>query len=119
MSPPVSVWSSADKVQAAIVRSKRYMPAALAVQVDTLLSPENLAIMTGTIVIWAGSHFFGVGEVVDVGLLLVGAFFIGWSIESVARDLIDFGTTAVRAQCCCGGVPSSCRRRAVRRSPTW
>jgi hypothetical protein len=74
------------------------MPANLANQVDALLSPENLALMTGTVVIWAGSHFFGVGEVVDVGLLLVGAFFIGWSIESVIRDLIEFGTTAIRAK---------------------
>ena len=98
MSPPVSVWSASDKVKQAILRSKRFMPASLANQVAALLSSENLAIMTGTVVIWAGSHFFGVGEIVDVGLLLVGAFFIGWSIEGVARDLCEFATTAVRAQ---------------------
>jgi hypothetical protein len=61
------------------------MSADLARQVDVILSPENLGIMAATIAIWAGSHFFGVGEVVDVGLLLVGAFLIGWSIEDVAR----------------------------------
>jgi hypothetical protein len=98
MNPPVSVWSSNDKVREAILRSKRFIPADLAHQVDGLLSPENLAIMTGTVVVWAGSHFFGVGEVVDVGLLLMGAFLIGWSIESVASDLVEFGTTAVRAR---------------------
>jgi hypothetical protein len=61
------VWSWADKVQAAIVRSKGYMPAALAAQVDMLQAPENFAIMTGTIVIWAESHFFGVREVSSGG----------------------------------------------------
>jgi hypothetical protein len=36
---------------------------------------------------WAGSHFFGVGESVDVLPLIVGAFTIGWSIPDVARDV--------------------------------
>jgi len=98
MSVAVSAWSASDKVKEAILRSKKYMPGTLAAQLDALISVENLALMTGTVVIWAGSHFFGVGEVVDVGLLLLGAFFIGWSIEGVVKDLISFGTTAVRAQ---------------------
>jgi hypothetical protein len=94
----VQLMSNSEKVKEAILRSKRFMPAQLAYQVEAFLTPENLALMTGTVVIWAGSHFFGVGEIVDVGLLLVGALFIGWSIESVGRDLIEFGTTAVRAR---------------------
>ena len=32
-----------------------------------------------------------------MALLLVGAFTIGWSITGVVRELVDFGTTAVRA----------------------
>jgi len=74
------------------------MPADLARQVDALLSPENLGILAATLAIWAGSHFFGVGEVVDVGLLLLGAFLIGWSIADVAQNLVTFGTTAINAQ---------------------
>jgi hypothetical protein len=35
---------------------------------------------------------------VDVALLLVGAFTIGWSTQDVARDLITFGTGAVSAR---------------------
>jgi hypothetical protein len=98
MAPPVSTWSASDKVREALLRSKNFMPGAVAHQVDALLSAENLTIMTGTLVIWAGSHFFGVGEVVDVGLLLLGALVIGWSIENVVRDLVTFGTTAIRAK---------------------
>jgi len=41
--------------------------------------------MAGTLAVWAGSHFFGVGEVVDLALLLVGAFTIGWSSLQAAR----------------------------------
>jgi len=85
----VSVWSTTDKVSEAILRSRRYMPESIARQLDAFLTPGNLALMAGTLAVWAGSHFFGVGEVVDVALLLVGAFTIGWSVSGVVRG----GTT--------------------------
>ena len=89
------VGQARSKVRAAILRSKKYLPASLGHQIEALATPESLAIITTALVIWAGSHFCGVGEVVDVGLLLVGAFFIGWSIEAIARDLCTFGTRSV------------------------
>ncbi|MEP7337340.1 MAG: hypothetical protein ABI977_06310 [Acidobacteriota bacterium] len=95
---PVSAWSTTDKIAETLRRSKRHLPAHLAGQVDALLSPGNLALMAGTLALWAGSHFFGVGEIVDVALLTVGAFTIGWSVVDVAQDLFEFGTTAVGAQ---------------------
>jgi len=95
---PISSWSSSQKVEEAIRRSTKYMPADLARQIEAMLTPENLAILVGTLVIWAGSHFFGVGEIVDVGLLLVGAFTIGWSIGDIANNLYSFATTAINAQ---------------------
>jgi hypothetical protein len=94
----VSTMSSSEKIREAIALSKKYLPATMAGQIDALLSPVNIGITVGTITIWAGSHFFGVGEVVDVGLLLVGAFFVGWSIEDVAKNLILFGKTALTAR---------------------
>jgi hypothetical protein len=95
---PISTWSNTDKVAEVLRRSKAYMPAALGAQIDALISPTNLAITAGSIVVWAGSHFFGVGEVVDVGLLLVGAFFIGWSMKDVVANLVTFGVKTINAQ---------------------
>lgn len=94
----VAAMSATDKISEAIRRSKRHLPDSLARQLDALLTPENLALMAGTLAVWAGSHFFGVGEVVDVGLLLIGAFFIGWSITDVVKSLVEFGTTAINAR---------------------
>jgi hypothetical protein len=98
MTMTIAHWTPTEKIAEAIRRSRRYLPEDLGNQLDAFLNPENLAIVSATLAIWAGSHFFGVGEVVDVGLLLVGAFMIGWSIEDVVRSLIDFGVTAYRAQ---------------------
>jgi hypothetical protein len=95
---PVAGWSGTDKAIEAILRSKRFMPDSLARQLDAFLTPENLALLGGTLIIWAGSHFCGVGEVVDVGLLLVGSFVIGWSVTGVVRDLVAFGSTALGAR---------------------
>lgn len=94
----VAFMSTSEKVAEAVRRSRPHLPAAVYQQLEVLISPANIAIFTGTLVVWAGSHFVGVGEIVDVGLLLLGAFFVGWSIESVARDLYTFGTLAVNAQ---------------------
>ena len=94
----ISIWSTSDKAAAAILRSRRYLPESIARQLDAFLTPGNLALMAGTLAVWAGSHFFGVGEVVDVALLLVGAFTIGWSITGVVRDLVAFGTGVVAAR---------------------
>ena len=94
----ISTWSSTDKAAEAIRRSKRFMPDSVARQLDSFLSAENLSILSGTVVAWAGSHFFGVGEVADVALLLVGAFMVGTSITGVVCDLVTFGTTAINAR---------------------
>jgi hypothetical protein len=95
---PISTWSNTEKIAEVLRRSKAYLPAAMGAQVDALISPANLAITAGTIVVWAGSHFFGVGEVVDVGLLLVGAFFVGWSMKDVVSNLITFGIKTIGAR---------------------
>lgn len=91
-------WSNSQRVTEALTRSKKFMPANLSHQVDALLTPEALGILVATLVIWAGAHFFGVGEIVDVGLLLVGAAFVGWSITEVAENLLTFGTKTIIAR---------------------
>lgn len=96
--PPITRWTSIEKATAVLGRSKRYLPDAVARQVDAFLTPENLAVLAGTLVIWAGSHFFGVGEVVDVGLLLVGSLLIGASMTGVVADLVAFGATTIHAR---------------------
>jgi hypothetical protein len=63
-----------------------------------LLSPTSLAIITATLVAWAGSQFFGVGEIVDIILLAGGFILLGWSVKDVAVDLYQFATGALNAK---------------------
>jgi hypothetical protein len=53
--------------------------------------------IAGTLVLWAGSHFVGVGEIVDAILLGVGGVFLGLSVFEGASELLDFANVALRA----------------------
>src|SRR5207344_1783079 len=88
---PVWSWSKEDKIIETIKRSEPFLGPVLWQQVKELLSPTNIAIMLGTLVLWAASHLIGVGEVVDVALLLLGAFMLGPAIVDVAQNLLKFG----------------------------
>jgi hypothetical protein len=94
----VSAMSKQDKIGEAMKRSLPELPAEAQEVVKSLLSPLNLAIVAGTLVLWAGSHFFGVGELVDVILLAVGFLTIGIGIFSGAHELYAFATTAIDAK---------------------
>src|SRR5277367_5331103 len=98
MAMNVAAMSVTDRLKEILTRSKKNFGPDVGAQIDNLLSPTNLAILAGTLVVWPGSHFFGVGEIVDVLLLLVGAFAIGWSIGDVAQDLYAFADAAVNGK---------------------
>jgi hypothetical protein len=87
-----------DRLKEVLTRSKKNFGPDVSQAIDSLLSPTNLAILAGTLTLWAGSHLFGVGEVVDVLLLIVGAFTIGWSISDVAKDIYTFTEKTVNAR---------------------
>jgi hypothetical protein len=74
------------------------LPADARAFVVTLTQPGNLAIIVGTLVVWAGSHAFGVGEIVDIVLLGVGAIALGFAIFEGASELYDFTVEALAAK---------------------
>jgi hypothetical protein len=96
--PDVRNMSAQDKIGEAMRRSLPLLPAEARDQVAAMLTPTSLAIVAGTLIVWAGSHFFGVGEIVDVILLVVGVATIGLGVFSGASELYDFATTAINAQ---------------------
>jgi hypothetical protein len=68
-----------DRLAEVLRRSKKNFGPDVGAAIDALLSKTNLSILAGTLLLWGGSHLFGAGEIVDVLLLAVGAFTIGWS----------------------------------------
>jgi len=58
-------------------------------QLRQLISPESLGIMAGVLVVWVVAQGFGVGELIDVVILVVGVFAIGMSIFTGLDHLYD------------------------------
>lgn len=79
-----------EKFSEVLHRTGPRLPGSMRQEFEAMLSPANLAIMAGTLVIWAGSHAFGVGEVVDVAVLISGAIFVGKAIIDAAEALGKF-----------------------------
>jgi hypothetical protein len=90
--------SKAEKLQAAIGRSAKYMPAETWEMVKQFLSPESLSIMVAITTGWAVSHFFGVGEIADVVLLALGAATLGASAWHVGKNCVRFAQLVSDAQ---------------------
>lgn len=94
----VAQMSAEGKLTEAIKRAIPMLPSKAQEQLKALLTPQALAIAVGTLVVWAGSHFFGVGEFVDIILLGVGAAFIGLGVFDGAAHFYDFVTIAINAK---------------------
>ncbi|QCI98380.1 hypothetical protein [Agrobacterium larrymoorei] len=94
----VSAMSSVEKTQAAMLRAIPKLPADTGAALRAMLTPQNLSIMAGIIVLWAGSHLVGIGAIVDLILLGAGAIVLGWSVFEGAEELYTFAKTAVSAK---------------------
>ena len=91
--------SATDKIGEAIRRSLPHIPSDVRVIVSSLLQPQTLAVIAGTLVVWMGSHAFGVGEIVDIILLGIGVATLGFSVFEGADELYKFtiGALGVRS----------------------
>ena len=83
-------WPLEGKFAEAFRRTAPKLSGSMRHEFEALLSPTSLEIMAGSLVVWAGSHAFGVGEVVDIVLLSGGVFFLGMAAFDVAGELGDF-----------------------------
>jgi len=90
--------SSKDRIAEAMRRSLPFLPATARGTVDAMLRPDTLVFIAGTLAVWAGSHFFGVGEIVDIILLGIGVLTLGFAVFEGADALYKFATVALEAQ---------------------
>lgn len=93
----VAAMSPQAKLEEAMRRALPRLPAEARAAVESMLTPESMAIITGTLVVWAGSHFFGVGEIVDVVLVGIGAITLGFAVFEGSSELYSFVTGAIDA----------------------
>ena len=94
---PVSGWSTIDKIGSAIRRSFSRMPGETAAKLSSLVEPTTLIILAGTLALWAGSHALGVGEAIDLLMMVTGFLFVGWYAINAVKHLFEFARRSVTA----------------------
>lgn len=94
---PVGGWSVVDKVGSAIRRSLSRVPGQTAAKLSALLEPAALALLGGTLLAWAGSHLIGIGEAVDILMMVTGFVFLGWDAIKAVKHLVEFARLSVGA----------------------
>ncbi len=95
---PVSGWSTIDKIGSAIRRSFSRMPGETAAKLSSLVEPTTLLVLAGTLALWAASHAVGVGEAVDVLMMVTGFLFVGWDAINAVKHLFEFAHRSVSAE---------------------
>lgn len=89
---PFSQWTTEEKLEEAFRRTLPLLPGELREELASLLTPETIAVVAAVLVIWGASHFIGVGEIVDVILLITGGVMLGVTALDVGKDLFAFGS---------------------------
>ncbi|MGY5958652.1 Holin [Kosakonia sp. BK9b] len=88
------------KLRLVLIKAATLVPADVGQQLLALITPQSLATMAGIVVLWAGAHFLGVGEIADIILLIVGWAAIGGVAVEAGKKLYDFAikTHAARSE---------------------
>lgn len=87
-----------DRLLEAAYRALPMLPEELRERVAALLTTESMAIIAGVAAIWAGSHFFGVGAIIDVVFAGVTVLTVGWDAIKALRGYVRYYDTAIHAR---------------------
>jgi hypothetical protein len=85
---PVAAMTATERFTEVLTRTAPKLPGEIREEFAAILTPTSLAIMAGTLAAWGASHYFGVGFVFDLLLLVGGVLLLGWQVWSACSDLV-------------------------------
>jgi hypothetical protein len=87
-----------DRFIEMLKRSVYKLPEGVQHEFSAMLTTTNVEIMAGTLVVWAGSHAFGIGFIADILMGAAGIILMGWQVWQAASDLKVCITKTVSAR---------------------
>jgi len=76
-----------DRFTSVLHRTLPLLPAEIQDEFAMMISPAAIVMVAGTLAVWAGSHYFGVGFIADAVMVAVGFIFLGLQVVTAAEDL--------------------------------
>lgn len=61
-------------------------------QLQAVINPTSLAIIGGILIAWIVSHAFGIGEIIDIVVLVIGITAVGFAVFNGLDYLYDFAS---------------------------
>lgn len=95
---PVGQWSVGERLAYAVREAASRLGPEVRAKLEAMLTPENVALMVGTLVGLTAVQGVPVLNVVDAALVGTGLYAFGQDAVDVASDLVGFASKVLRAQ---------------------
>ena len=82
--------TSVEKLTEAVSRSGQYLSEEVAEELRALFSPATLATMVGVFAAYIAAHATGIGQAMDIGMLIAGGIFFGLDAFAIFKDIAGF-----------------------------
>ena len=86
----VEELTPAQKLGEAVIRSASALPAEVAEEIKAIFTPATLASMVSVFAIYAAAHATGIGQAMDIGMLIAGGVFFGLDAFTIFKDIAGF-----------------------------
>ena len=79
-----------EKLAEAVSRSAKALPEEVAEELRALFTPATLATMVGVFAAYIAAHATGIGQAMDIGMLIAGGIFFGLDAFAIFKDIAGF-----------------------------
>ena len=73
----LSHLNSVEKLLLAVEASVYYLPSEVAEEIKAIFTPATLATMVGVFAVYLAAHATGIGQAIDIGMLVAGGIYFG------------------------------------------
>ena len=93
----VAELTNVEKLTESIKRSAKALPGEVADELQAIFTPATLATMVTVFAVYVAAHATGIGQAMDIGMLIAGGIFFGMDAFTIFKDIAGFAN-AVNAQ---------------------
>jgi hypothetical protein len=94
----VASWAFEKRLEEILTRTLPKLGPEARAQLQAVINPTSLAIISGVLIAWVVSHAVGIGEIIDIIILVVGIAAIGFAVFTGLDYLYDFAVGVYRAK---------------------
>lgn len=87
-----------QKLTVAVSKTAKILPKDIGDQLLSMMTYQALATTATVVGVWAGAHFFGVGELADLVLIIAGWVAVGGVAVEASKKLYEFGSFTLNAR---------------------